>query len=117
MHNQFNQLKGTVETALQRETWEEAGLQACVPLNLQHGGWLLTRRPYNKGNGTGYGVKDIDGYCCTVPEGVTPVNQNGEVAQFALISGEALLRAMQRGEFTMEAALIFAEVLELGSVI
>lgn len=96
MHDQFDQLKGTVETALQRETREDAGLQACAPLNLQHHGRLLTCGPFNERNGTGYGVKDIDCYCCTVPEGVMPVNQDGEVAQFALISGEALLRAVQR---------------------
>lgn len=107
----------TVETALQRETWEEAGLKTPALLNVQHSGRLLTRRPCNDGNGTGYVVEDIDWYRCIVPEGVSPVNQDGEVAQFALMSNEALLQAMQRGEFTLEAALILTGVLELASTI
>ena len=33
----------------------------------------------------GYVVEYIDWYRCVVPEGVVPVNQDGEVAQFRLM--------------------------------
>lgn len=55
----------------------------------------------------------IEWYIVTVPDGLTPINQDGEVAQFVLMDKAQLLAAMQRGEFTLEAALIFATVLGL----
>ena len=103
----------TVETALERETWEEAGLRMSALQDVVHGGRVLTRRPCADGKGTGYVIEDMDWYRCTVPDGVTPVNQDGEVAQFALMGSETLLQAMQRGKFTTEAALILADVLGL----
>ena len=101
----------TVETALERETWEEAGLKMVTLQNLSHGGRVLTRRPSPDGNGTGYVIEDIDWYRCTVPEGVVPVNQDGEVEQFRLMGATELAAALQRGEFTTEAALILVEIL------
>ena len=55
----------------------------------------------------------MSGYVATVPVGMMPNNQDGEVAQFALMDEAQLLAAMQRGEFTLEAALIFANVVGL----
>ena len=107
----------TVETALERETWEEAGLKMSTLQDVVYGGRILTRRPCADGKGTGYVIEDMDWYRSIVPEGMTPVYQDGEVAQFALMDSEALLDAMQRGQFTMEAALIFTAVLGLGSVL
>ena len=101
----------TVESALERETWEESGLKRASLQNLSHGGRITTRRPCADGKGTGYVIEDIDWYRCTVPEGVVPVNQDGEVAQFRLMTSEELVQAMQRNEFTVEAALILVEVL------
>ncbi len=103
----------TLETALQRETWEEAGLKMTALQNVTHGGRVLTRRPSLDGNGAGYVIEDIDWYRCTVPEGVIPVNQDGEVEQFRLMEAAELVAALQRGEFTTEAALILVEVLGL----
>ncbi len=79
--------------------------------NLSYGGRITTRRPCADGRGTGYVIEDIAWYRCIVPEDLVPVNQDGEVAQFALLDGEALLQALQRNEFTIEAALILVEVL------
>ncbi len=101
----------TVETALERETWEEAGLKTSALQNVSYGGRITTRRPCADGNGSGYVIEDIDWYRCTVPDGVVPLNQDGEVEQFALMGSGALLQAMQGGAFTTEAALILAEVL------
>ena len=103
----------TVETALARETWEEAGLHVAELQAMRYGGRLTTRRPATDGNGAGYVVEDIDWYCCTVPEGMAPDNQDGEVAQFRLMDAAQLVDGMQRGEFTTEAALILSDVLGL----
>lgn len=103
----------TGETALERETWEEAGLKIPALQNVVYGGRVVTRRPCAEGKGTAYVIEDIDWYRCTVPDGVVPVNQDGEVERFALVDSEYLLQAMQRGEFTMEATLILADLLGL----
>ena len=101
----------TVDTALARETWEEAGLKMSALQNVRYGGRIATRRPSTDGGGSGYLVEDIDWYRCIVPEGVVPVNQDGEVAQFRLMESGELVAALQRGEFTTEAALILVEVM------
>ncbi len=101
----------TVEAALVRETWEEAGLTPEQLYSLTHGGVLSLRKPSADGNGAGYVVEHIDWYTCTVPEGVVPVNQDGEVAQFALMGAAQLLDAVQGGAFTLEASLILAAVM------
>ena len=101
----------TVDSALTRETWEEAGLKLSQMQNLAYGGVLSIRKPSTDGNDAGYVVEDIDWYNCTVPDGVLPVNQDGEVAQFRLMTPEEVITAMQRGEFTLEAALILVAVL------
>ena len=109
--------RDTVETALVRETWEEAGLTPQQLHNFKHGGVLTVRQPARDGNdgndgtGAGYVVERIDWYTCTVPEGVVPVNQDGEVAQFALMGEAQLLGALENGDFTMEAALILVAVM------
>jgi 8-oxo-dGTP pyrophosphatase MutT (NUDIX family) len=103
----------TVLSALARETWEEAGLTPDQLQNLVRGGVLNIRKPSIDGNGAGYVVENIDWYHCTVGNGIVPVNQDGEVAQFKLLTANELMLAMQRGEFTTEAALILAEVLDI----
>jgi 8-oxo-dGTP pyrophosphatase MutT (NUDIX family) len=103
----------TLQTALQRETWEEAGLHIADVQGLRYGGRLTTRRPAVDGNGAGYVVEHIDWYGCTLPDGLIPLNQDGEVEQFALMDSRELISAMERGEFTLEAALILAGVMRL----
>jgi 8-oxo-dGTP pyrophosphatase MutT (NUDIX family) len=102
-----------VESALARETWEEAGLQLADLPALRYGGRLRTCRPCSDGSGAAYLNGLIDWYCCTVPDGLVPHNQDGEVEQFRLMARGALLAALQRGEFTTEAALILVDVLGL----
>jgi 8-oxo-dGTP pyrophosphatase MutT (NUDIX family) len=102
----------TVETALKRETWEEAGLHIADLQNLRYGGRQSNCRPSSDGV-AGYMQEFIEWYVATVPAGLTPDNQDGEVAQFALMDKEQMIAAMQRGEFTTEAALLMASVLGL----
>ena len=102
----------TVETALERETWEEAGLNIADLKNLRYGGRQSNCRPSSDG-AAGYMQEFIEWYVVTLPDGLMPINQDGEVAQFALIDEAQLLAGMQRGEFTLEASLIMASLMKL----
>lgn len=102
----------TVETALERETWEEAGLNIADLKNLRYGGRQSNCRPSSDG-AAGYMQEFIEWYVATLPDGLIPINQDGEVAQFALIDQAHLLAGMQRGEFTLEASLIMASLMKL----
>jgi 8-oxo-dGTP pyrophosphatase MutT (NUDIX family) len=94
--------------ALERETWEEAGLRLDQLAQLQQGGRISTQRPTGDGR-AGYVVEHIDWYRCVVPDGVVPSNQDGEVAQFRLMAVDELRERLQRDEFTTEAALIVSQ--------
>lgn len=98
----------TVQTALVRETWEEAGLRLDALQDLRHGGFVTTRRPSDDGGGAGYVIERIDWFAAILPDGVLPENQDGEVACFALIDDAELWRRLLAGAFTAEAALILA---------
>jgi hypothetical protein len=56
-------------------------------------------------------VEEIDWFTCTVPKGVIPVNQDGEVAQFELLDTGELQARLQRDEFTLEATMILVAAL------
>jgi 8-oxo-dGTP pyrophosphatase MutT (NUDIX family) len=93
--------------ALERETWEEAGLRLHQLEGLRYSGRVSTRRP-SEGR-CGYIVEHIDWYRAVLPQGVVPINQDGEVAQFRLMHGDELCAALVRDEFTVEAALILLQ--------
>jgi len=99
----------SLEQALERETWEEAGLRLDQLDGLAWGGRLTTRRPAGDGGGAGYVVEHIDWYRCVVAEGVVPANQDGEVEQFRLMDAPEVARRLVRDEFTTEAALILVD--------
>jgi 8-oxo-dGTP pyrophosphatase MutT (NUDIX family) len=101
----------TLASALERETWEEAGLRLHELKDLTRGGALEIRRPCDDGGGTGYLIERIDWYRCTVPDGLEPVNQDGEVERFVLLDASEMVNRMQKQEFTREAALIQAALL------
>ncbi len=98
----------TLETALARETWEEAGLALQALQALAWGGRVGIRRPSDRDEDPGYTVEEIDWYRCTVPDGLAPDNQDGEVAQFRLLAPRELADWLERDEFTAEAGLILA---------
>ncbi|MEO5843610.1 MAG: NUDIX domain-containing protein [Caldimonas sp.] len=92
----------TVERALARETWEEAGLDVATLLDLRRGERIMFRRPVAEG----YQVEHIDVYIARVPAEVEPVNRDGEVARFECVAAAALEERLERGEFTLEASLV-----------
>ena len=94
----------TVESALARETWEEAGLDVASLLALRRGERMTIRRPVAEG----YMVEHLDVYSARLPAGIEPCNRDGEVVRFACLDARALEDRLGRGEFTLEASLILA---------
>jgi 8-oxo-dGTP pyrophosphatase MutT (NUDIX family) len=98
----------TLAQALERETWEEAGLRLEQLQGLAHAGHLVIHRPSGGADTVGYTVERIDWYRATLPEGVVPENQDGEVECFDCVNTERLRADIAAGRYTLEAALILA---------
>jgi 8-oxo-dGTP pyrophosphatase MutT (NUDIX family) len=97
----------TVESALARETWEEAGLDVATLAELRRGERITIRRPVAEG----YMVEHLDVYRARLPAGVEPANRDGEVVRFACLDRRQLEEALARGDFTLEASLLLAPLL------
>ena len=91
--------------ALERETWEEAGLRLAQLRELRHGGRILTRRPFRE-LAHGYVVEWLDWFTCVLPAGVVPNNQDGEVAAFGLMSAQEVTERLERDELALDAGLV-----------
>lgn len=90
----------SVREALVRETFEEAGVDISG-LNVTAGARIPVRRPITEGTlAEAVHVFDVD-----LPAGTAVVNQDGEVARFETRPVEAVVAAIDRGEFSVEAAL------------
>ena len=96
----------TLDQALARETWEEAGLHVAALAGVAHGGHVLFSRPSREGGGIGLMVERIDWFLATVPDGMEPANQDGEVERFELLDMGEVQHRVARGEFTQEAGLV-----------
>ncbi|HMS04964.1 MAG TPA: NUDIX domain-containing protein [Burkholderiaceae bacterium] len=91
--------------ALERETWEETGLRLEQLQGLRHGGQVRFERPSDDaGHGSGYLIERIDWFVATVPEGVAPANQDGEVDEFLRMAAPELAARLHADAFTLEAA-------------
>lgn len=95
----------SIEQALARETWEEAGLRIGVLLDLRHGGRVATRRPFRE-VAHGYVVETLHWYTGTLPDGAVPVNQDGEVAGFRCLPPGEVTALLEQDAFTIDAALV-----------
>ena len=95
----------SLQRALERETWEEAGLRPAQLRSLRHGGRSFTQRPMRE-LPDGYLVEHIDWYACTLEEGTVPRNQDGEVAAFRQMDGSELTEWLERDQFIIDAALV-----------
>jgi 8-oxo-dGTP pyrophosphatase MutT (NUDIX family) len=91
--------------ALKRETWEEAGLDVDA-LQVRQTAMFRQQRPVDE---HGYLVEDLVLHEAQIPAAMTPRNQDGEVARFALFSVEKIRQMLQNGQFTLEATLMLAE--------
>lgn len=92
--------------ALRREAHEEAGLDLAL-LPVQRIGEIPIARPIPEG----WMVETISAYTTTLPAAIDLANQDGEVAQIRARSIDDVLEAIERDEFTLEAALVTVEAL------
>jgi 8-oxo-dGTP pyrophosphatase MutT (NUDIX family) len=116
------------ELSLEREAMEEAGVDLVDAKQrgqkLTRGQTITVRRNLNTPKAGDHGVHSghslqIEGYMfedllswdLSVEATFTPVNQDGEVAQFALWSPSKLIEELERGSLTLEASLMCAESL------
>lgn len=98
----------TVPDTLERETWEEAGLRLPQLVDLHAGGSVTTHRP-SANVPHGYVVERLTWYRCTLPEGVEPVNNDGEVVQFKCMTPAEVRQRLERLEFTIDASLMLVQ--------
>ena len=98
----------TQAEAVERETWEEAGLRLSDLQPSRHGGFIEFARPSDEAEGQGYMRERIDWYAATVPAHLSPLNQDGEVQAFALLTPVQVQHALLQQRFTPEAAMVLA---------
>ena len=87
-------------TALAREAFEEAGIDVSA-MPLQAGARISVRRPIAEGTL----AEAVQVFDVALPPDTAIVNQDGEVERFETRPIGAVLAAIERGEFTIEAAL------------
>jgi 8-oxo-dGTP pyrophosphatase MutT (NUDIX family) len=98
----------SVADTLARETLEEAGLGLDALRDLAHRGRISIRRPVVDG----YMVEHIEIFEALVPDGVEPVNRDGEVERFERLVAAPLLERLHADAFTLEAALVLVGTLQ-----
>jgi len=92
--------------ALAREAKEEAGLDLAT-LAPTRGGFVRERRPVREG----YLVESVQVFDAVLPAGCEPRNEDGEVAAIELRDVADVIAAIERDEFTLEAALVTLDAL------
>jgi len=96
----------TPEQALERECDEEAGLD---PQQLHAREPLRTILRMHRRLPEGYQVEDLLVSTCVLDADVQPANRDGEVMEIAAIEVPEVVRWLEAGEFTLEAALVIVE--------
>ncbi len=87
--------------ALERESFEEAGFDLKRHRALR-GGLVREQRPIPEG----HMVETVQVFDLVLPADFVPKNEDGEVQRFELRTIDAVLDAIERDEFTVEAALV-----------
>ena len=100
----------SIAMTLARESIEEAGLALDVLHDLRGAGRITVHRPVAEG----YMVEHIEVFRAVVPEGIEPVNRDGEVERFDCLDRAALVERLRASEFTLEASLILGGEIERG---
>ncbi|MEO7761715.1 MAG: DUF4743 domain-containing protein [Casimicrobiaceae bacterium] len=98
-----------IAATLTKEAWEEAGLDAGLVATARPGRRLRIRREVSEGLQS----EIIYVHDLVVPQGITPRNQDGEVAGFAQMSLAAVLAILRAGaKMTADASLVMLDCLD-----
>jgi len=101
----------SLDDTLARETWEEAGLRLADLRGLRWGQPFRMHKPMEDGGGLGQLVETLHWCVATLPDGLVPDNQDGEVAGFECVAPDEAARRVLAGACTDEAAWVLALVL------
>lgn len=96
----------SLELALEREAWEEAGIE-LDRIEVHHGRAFQLLRPVPEGVQS----ETIHVYDAALAAATVPRNQDGEVDRIENRSVAAVVEAIERDEFTLESALAIIESL------
>jgi 8-oxo-dGTP pyrophosphatase MutT (NUDIX family) len=96
----------TLELALEREAWEEAGIE-LDRIEVRHGRAFQLLRPVPEGVQS----EIIHVYDAALAAATAPQNQDGEVDRIESRKVAAVVDAIERDEFTLESALAMLESL------
>jgi 8-oxo-dGTP pyrophosphatase MutT (NUDIX family) len=96
----------TLELALEREAWEEAGIE-LDRIEVHHGRAFQLLRPVPEGVQS----EIIHVYDAALAAATAPQNQDGEVDRIESRKVAAVVDAIERDEFTLESALAMLESL------
>ncbi len=99
----------TLDLALVRESYEEAGLSSA---DLETRSPLRTLLRMHRRLPEGYQVEDVLVSDCVLARSVSPKNLDGEVSDIRLVDLEELWALIEAGEFTREAELVILEGLQ-----
>lgn len=94
----------SLQQALQREAWEEAGLQ-LENVQVERGRSFHVRRLVTEGLQS----EIIHTFDTSLPPGLHPNNRDGEVDAIEQRKVEDVISAIERDEFTLESALVMLE--------
>jgi isopentenyldiphosphate isomerase len=100
----------SIDTTLERETGEEAGLALAQFVDLARAADVVIRRPVAEG----WMDERIAVFRAVLADDATPSNRDGEVVRFACVDEATLRRDLAAGEFTLEATLILGAELAPG---
>jgi 8-oxo-dGTP pyrophosphatase MutT (NUDIX family) len=87
-----------------REMAEEAGLSADLAMTARPNGYVTTCRSVARG----WHHETLWVYNLVVPADVQPVNQDGEVAEFSLLSPQQVVQAIAAKRMTVDASCVIA---------
>lgn len=95
----------TPEETLVREGWEEAGLRPVQLSAARPGRLIRLARDIPEG----FQHERLSSFDLALPSGLTPVNQDGEVAGFQLLEPQEALARAAAGEMTVDATLVMLD--------
>ena len=99
----------SVAQALERESWEEAGVRlAALATPPCDAGRFTVRRPVADSGTHGFMVETVHAFACSLDAGQVPVNRDGEVLRFDTFCDGRIDALVADGALTLEAAVAVA---------